>query len=230
MVEYGNIEALKEAFTDNTAAVLIEPIQGEAGIIIPPEGYLQQISELCKEKNALFIADEIQTGLGRTGRLFASDYDNVKPDVTIVGKALSGGFYPVSAVLANSDVLGVFEPGQHGSTFGGNPLGMAVAREALKILVDENLIDNAYNVGKYFREKLIAMNSPHVANVRGKGLLIGVELTEEAKGARRFCEALQKLGILCKETHYNIIRFAPPLIITKEEIDDAMQKIAQVLA
>lgn len=230
MVEYGNIEALKDAITDKTAAILIEPIQGEAGIIMPPDGYLKQASEICKQNNVLFISDEIQTGLGRTGKLFAADYENIKPDVTIVGKALSGGFYPVSAMLANKDVMEVFSPGQHGSTFGGNPLGMAVAREALKIVVDEKLIENAYEAGKHFREKLVAMGSPNIKEVRGRGLLIGVELTEAAGGARRFCEGLQKLGILCKETHYNIIRFAPPLIITKEDIDQAMVKITQVLA
>lgn len=230
VAEYGNIEAAKQAITDKTAAILIEPIQGEAGIIMPPNGYLQELHKLCKENNILFMADEIQTGLGRTGRLFASDYEDVKPDVTIVGKALSGGFYPVSAVLSNAEVLGVFAPGQHGSTFGGNPLGMAVAREALKILVDENLIENAYENGKYFREKLVAINSRFVKEVRGRGLLIGVELNEQAKSARPFCEKLQQLGILCKETHYNIIRFAPPLIIKKEEIDAAIEKIAAVLA
>ncbi|BBM87651.1 ornithine--oxo-acid transaminase [Candidatus Uabimicrobium amorphum] len=230
LAEYGNIEAAKQAITDKTAAILIEPIQGEAGIIMPPQGYLEDLYNLCKENNILFMSDEIQTGLGRTGRLFASDYENIKPDVTIVGKALSGGFYPVSAMLSNAEILGVFQPGQHGSTFGGNPLGMAVARESLKILVEENLIGNAYENGKYFREKLVAMNSRFVKEVRGRGLLIGVELNEEAKSARPFCEKLQQLGILCKETHYNIIRFAPPLIITKEDIDAAMEKIAKVLA
>lgn len=229
IVAYNDIDALKKAINKNTVAVLLEPIQGEAGVVIPEEGYLQKISGICKENEILFIADEIQTGLGRTGRLFACDHESVRPDVVIVGKALSGGFYPVSAVLSGKEVLSVFEPGQHGSTFGGNPLGMAIAREALKILQDEKLIENAQEVGDYFKEQLIKINSRHVASVRGKGLLIGVVLKAEANGARRFCEALKDLGILCKETHENIIRFAPPLIIKKEDVDIAIEKITQVL-
>ena len=228
-VEYGNAEAIADAITPNTAAVMLEPIQGEAGVIIPPKGYLTRVAEICKENNVLFIADEIQTGLGRTGRFFACQHENVRPDITIVGKALSGGFYPVSAVLADEDVMGLFQPGEHGSTFGGNPLGAAVARAALKVLFEENLVEKADELGTYFMEQLAEMPSPHVKEVRGRGMLIGVELKEEAGGARRFCEALQDSGILAKETHGNIIRFAPPLVITKEIIDEALPKIREVL-
>jgi len=228
-VEYGNAEAIADAITPNTAAVMLEPIQGEAGVIIPPKGYLTRVAEICKENNVLFIADEIQTGLGRTGRFFACQHEDIRPDVTIVGKALSGGFYPVSAVLADEDVMGLFQPGEHGSTFGGNPLGAAVARAAVKVLIEENLIEKADELGTYFMEQLAEIPSPHVKEVRGKGMLIGVELKEEAGGARRFCEALQDSGILAKETHDNIIRFAPPLVITKEIIDEALPKIREVL-
>ena len=229
VVEYGNIDALRAAITPNTVAFLFEPIQGEGGIIVPPDGYLAAVRELCTDQNVLMIADEIQTGLGRTGKLFACDYENVKPDVITIGKALSGGFYPVSAVLSRADVLGVFNPGDHGSTFGGNPLGCAIARTAMKVLQDEHMIENAYEMGEYLRERLQEINSPHIKEVRGKGLLIGVELKEAAGGARRFCEALQNAGLLCKETHQHIIRFAPPLIITKEEIDWAMERIERVM-
>ena len=228
-VEYGNAEAIADAITPNTAAVMLEPIQGEAGVVIPPEGYLARVAEICEENNVLFIADEIQTGLGRTGRFFASQHEGVRPDVTIVGKALSGGFYPVSAVLADAELLGLFQPGEHGSTFGGNPLGAAVARAALKVLVEENLVENADELGTYFMEQLAEIPSPHVKEVRGKGLLIGVELNPEAGGGRRFCEALQDRGILAKETHDHIIRFAPPLVITREIIDEALPKIREVL-
>ena len=226
---YGDAEAIAKAITPNTAAVMLEPIQGEAGVIIPPDGYLTRVAEICKENNVLFIADEIQTGLGRTGRLFACEHDNVRADVMIIGKALSGGFYPVSAVLADKDVMGLFQPGEHGSTFGGNPLGAAVARAALQVLIEENLIENADELGTYFMEQLAEIPSPHVKEVRGKGMLIGVELNDEAKGARRFCEALQERGILAKETHDHIIRFAPPLVIDKETIDEALPKIREVL-
>ncbi len=228
-VKYGDAEAIDKAITPNTAAVMLEPIQGEAGVIIPPKGYLARVAEICKENNVLFVADEIQTGLGRTGKLFASQHENVRPDMTIVGKALSGGFYPVSAVLADEPVMGLFQPGEHGSTFGGNPLGAAVARAALKVLIEENLAENADKLGTYFMEQLAEIPSLHVKEVRGKGLLIGVELKPEAKGARRFCEALQDRGILAKETHEHIIRFAPPLVITKEIIDEALPKIREVL-
>ena len=228
-VKYGSAEAIENAITANTAAVMLEPIQGEAGVVVPPEGYLSRVAEICKENNVLFIADEIQTGLGRTGAFFACQHENVRPDVTIVGKALSGGFYPVSAVLADRDILGLFQPGEHGSTFGGNPLGAAVARAALKVLIEENLAENAARLGSYFMEQLAEIPSPHIKEVRGKGLLIGVELKPEAGGARRFCEALQEHGILAKETHRHIIRFAPPLVITKEIIDTALPIIREVL-
>lgn len=229
IVEYGDAKAVEHAITPNTAAVMLEPIQGEAGVVVPPEGYLKQVAEICKKNNVLFIADEIQTGLGRTGRLFASEYEGIKPDVTIVGKALSGGFYPVSAVLASKELLGLFNPGEHGSTFGGSPLAAAVARAALKVIRDENLVENAAKMGEYFKEQLEEIPSPHVKLVRGKGLLIGVVLKPEARGARRFCEALQKKGILAKETHEHVIRFAPPLIIQKETLDWALPIIREVL-
>ncbi len=229
IVEYGDALAIERAITPNTAAVMLEPIQGEAGVVVPPDGYLKQVAETCKKNNVLFIADEIQTGLGRTGRLFASDYEGVKPDVTIVGKALSGGFYPVSAVLASKELLGLFNPGEHGSTFGGSPLAAAVARAAMKVIRDENLVENAAKMGEYFMEQLEEIPSPHVKLVRGKGLLIGVVLKPEARGARRFCEALQEKGILAKETHEHVIRFAPPLIIQRETLDWALPIIREVL-
>lgn len=229
IVEYGDAKAIEHAIIPNTAAVMLEPIQGEAGVVVPPEGYLKQVAEICKKNNVLFIADEIQTGLGRTGRLFASEYEGIKPDVTIVGKALSGGFYPVSAVLASKELLGLFNPGEHGSTFGGSPLAAAVARAALKVIRDENLVENAAKMGEYFKEQLEEIPSPHVKLVRGKGLLIGVVLKPEARGARRFCEALQQKGILAKETHEHVIRFAPPLIIQKETLDWALPIIREVL-
>jgi ornithine--oxo-acid transaminase len=228
-VEYGDIESLKAAINEDTIAFLIEPIQGEAGIIIPPDGYLKEAYELCKKHNVLFIADEIQSGLGRSGKLFAFQYEDIRPDVVIIGKALSGGCYPVSAVLSDKEVLGVFNPGDHGSTFGGNPLGAAVARASLKVLLEENLVENSFELGNYFRAKLNEIPSKHVKLIRGKGLFIGVELHETAGGARRFCEALAERGILCKETHTHVIRFAPPLVIKKEEIDEALVKIKEVL-
>lgn len=229
IVEYGNAKALEEAITENTVAFLVEPIQGEGGVVVPPEGYLKEAYEICQKNNVLFIADEIQSGLGRSGKLFAFEYEGIKPDGVTIGKALSGGLYPVSAFLAKKEVMDVFNPGDHGSTFGGNPLGAAVAREALKVLIEENMIENSYNMGNYFREKLREIPSKHVKEIRGKGLFIGVELHKEAGGARRFCEALMERGILAKETHENVIRFAPPLIITKEEIDWAMKRIREVL-
>jgi ornithine--oxo-acid transaminase len=229
IVKYGDLKELENAITSNTVAFLVEPIQGEGGVCIPPEGYLQKAFEICRKNNVLFIADEIQSGLGRSGKLFAHNYDNIRPDVVIIGKALSGGCYPVSAVLSDKQVLGVFNPGDHGSTFGGNPLGAAIARESLKVLIEEQLIENSYELGIYFREKLSNLNSPHVKEIRGKGLFIGVELKSEAGGARRFCEALMKKGVLCKETHTHVIRFAPPLVIKKEEIDWAMVHIKDVL-
>jgi len=228
-VPYGDAAALEKAITPNTAAVMIEPIQGEGGVLIPPAGYLKKVSELCEKNNVLFIADEIQTGLGRTGKLFACDHEGVRPDMVIIGKALSGGFYPVSAVVADTDIMELYVPGEHGSTFGGNPLACAVAREALKVIVEENLVQKSAELGEYFMERLAEIPSRHVKEVRGKGLLIGVELNPEARGARRFCEALQQKGILAKETHSHIIRFAPPLVIDKATIDWAIPHIYDVL-
>ncbi len=228
-VAYGDAKALEKAITSNTAAIMLEPIQGEGGVIVPPTGYLKKVRDLCNKKKILFIADEIQTGLGRTGKLFACDHENVRPDIMIIGKALGGGFYPVSAILANQPVMNLFVPGEHGSTFGGNPLAAAVAREALKVIKEERLIENSAQMGEYFSDQLAELNSPHVAEVRGKGLLIGVELKKSAGGARRFCEALQNSGILAKETHEHVIRFAPPLIIDKKTIDWALPKIREVL-
>lgn len=229
IVPYARADAIRQAITPNTAAVLLEPIQGEGGVIVPPGGYLEEVNEICRKENVLLMADEIQTGLGRTGAFFASQHENVRPDVTIIGKALSGGFYPVSAVLADKPVLGLMEPGEHGSTFGGNPLAAAVAREALKVIVEENLVENAAQMGTYFQEQLAEIPSPHVREVRGRGLLIGVELKPEAGGARRFCEALRQEGILCKETHKHVIRFAPPLVINRTTIDEALPAIRRVL-
>ncbi len=229
VIPYGDSDALEKAITKNTAAFLVEPIQGEGGVIVPPEGYLKKSFDICKKNNVLFIADEIQSGLGRSGKLFAFEFENISPDVVIIGKALSGGFYPVSAVLSNKEVLGVFNPGDHGSTFGGNPLGAAIARESIKVLVEEKLIENSFKMGEYFRERLRSIKSKHIKEIRGKGLFIGVELKPEANGARRFCEALMGKGILCKETHENVIRFAPPLVIKKEEIDWAFPKIQETL-
>ncbi len=229
IIPYGNEDALEKVITKNTAAFLVEPIQGEGGVIVPPAGYLKKAYDICKKNNVLFIADEIQSGLGRSGKLFAFEYENIKPDAVIIGKALSGGCYPVSAVLSSKEILGVFNPGDHGSTFGGNPLGAAVARESLKVLIEENLVDNSFKMGEYFRDKLKAIKSKHIKEVRGKGLFIGVELKPEAGGARRFCEALMARGILCKETHENVIRFAPPLVIKKEEIDWALTRVEEVL-
>jgi ornithine--oxo-acid transaminase len=229
VVTYGDADAVEKAITPNTAAVMLEPIQGEAGVIIPPAGYLKKVSEICKKNNVLFIADEIQTGLGRTGKLFAAHHDGVRADVTIIGKALAGGFYPVSAVLADNSILGLFQPGEHGSTFGGNPLAAAVSRAALRVIREEKLAERSLQLGEYFAEQLSEISSPHIKEVRGRGLLIGVELKPEAKGARRFCEALKQKGILAKETHDNVIRFAPPLVIDKETIDWALPSIREVL-
>ena len=228
-VSYGDASAIEKAITPNTAAVMLEPIQGEGGVLIPPVGYLKKVAEVCKKNNVLFIADEIQTGLGRTGKLFASEHDGVRPDMVVIGKALSGGFYPVSAVLADTPIMGLFQPGEHGSTFGGNPVAAAVARASLKVIRDEHLIENAEKMGNYFMAQLRTIQSPHIKEVRGKGLLIGVELKPEAGGARRFCEALKEKQILAKETHDNVIRFAPPLIIDQKTIDWAMVRISEVL-
>jgi ornithine--oxo-acid transaminase len=229
IVPYGRADAIEKAITPYTAAVLVEPIQGEAGVIVPPQGFLAQAAKVCKASNVLLIADEIQTGLGRTGKMFAAQHENVRPDITIIGKALSGGFYPVSGILADANLLGLFQPGEHGSTFGGNPLASATARAALRVIVDERLAERAAEIGEYLVEQLTEILSPHVREVRGKGLLIGVELKKSAGGARRFCEALGGKGILAKETHINTIRFAPPLIIDKPTIDWALPIIREVL-
>jgi ornithine--oxo-acid transaminase len=229
IVPYGEAAALERAITPNTAAILIEPIQGEAGVVVPPPGYLKAVAEIARGRNVLFMADEIQTGLGRTGRLFACDHEGVRPDAVILGKALGGGVYPVSAVIADRALMGLFRPGEHGSTFGGNPLAAAVARAALRVIRDEKLVERSAEMGEYFQERLVEIPSPHVREVRGKGLLIGVELKPEARGARRFCEALGERGILCKETHENVIRFAPPLVIDRATIDWALGPIEAVL-
>jgi ornithine--oxo-acid transaminase len=226
IIPYGDANALREAITPNTCAFLVEPIQGEAGIIMPPAGFLKKAEALCRENRVLFMCDEIQSGLGRTGKLFAYMHDNVKPDVLIVGKALSGGFYPVSAVLASKEVLGVFHPGDHGSTFGGNPLACAVARSALKVLVEEKLVERSAELGAYFLSQLQTMKSADLKEVRGKGLWIGIELFSPA---RPYCEALKEVGILCKETHDRVIRIAPPLTITREEIDWAFARIRRLI-
>jgi ornithine--oxo-acid transaminase len=226
MHEYGNLEDLKSKITNNTVAVLVEPIQGEGGIVIPPDGYLKGIEEVCKANNILFICDEIQAGLGRSGKLFAHYYEGVRPDMVIIGKALSGGFYPVSGVLSSKNIMLTIKPGEHGSTFGGNPLAAAVAVKALEVIEDEKLVERSFEMGKYFVEKLQAIDSPHISLVRARGLWIGFVLDRKA---RPYCELLMKEGILCKETHENIIRFAPPLVITKEEIDWAVERISKVV-
>jgi ornithine--oxo-acid transaminase len=230
VIPFGDIEALEKAITSNTAAFLVEPYQAEAGILMPSEGYLKKVKEVCEKNHILFIADEIQTGLGRTGKLFAYEHEGAKPDMVIIGKSLGGGCYPISAVLSSTDILGVFKPGEHGSTFGGNPLACAVAREALRVIKAEKLVKNAEKQGRYFLDKLRTIKSRHIKVVRGKGLLIGIELKPEAGGARRFCEALKDAGLLCKETHENVIRFAPPLIIRKHDLDWGFERIQEVFA
>jgi ornithine--oxo-acid transaminase len=226
LIPYGDLEALKEAITPNTAAFLMEPIQGEAGILLPPEGFLKAASDLCKEHNVLFIADEIQVGLARTGKMFACDWEEVEPDILILGKALGGGVFPISCVVANSDVLGVFNPGSHGSTFGGNPLACAVSLASLEVIEEEKLEERSLELGEYFLNQLKTITNPKIKEIRGRGLFIGLELNE---AARPYCEQLKEAGLLCKETHETVIRFAPPLIITKEEIDWALEKIKYVL-
>jgi ornithine--oxo-acid transaminase len=225
-IPYDDSAALEAAITPNTVAFLFEPVQGEGGVLIPPEGYLSDVAGICARHNVLLVADEIQTGLGRTGKLLACEHEGVRPDVVILGKALSGGFYPVSAVLTDKHILGLFRPGDHGSTFGGNPLGAAIGRAALKVLVDERMITRSSELGAYFKGRLERIESDYIKEVRGKGLFIGVELNVPA---RRFCESLREKGILCKETHVNVIRFAPPLVITKDEIDWAIGQIEPVL-
>ena len=229
IIPYGDADALKAAITPNTVAFMAEPIQGEAGVIIPPAGYLKEARSICSENNVVLILDEIQTGLGRTGKLLAEEHEGIEADLTLIGKALSGGFYPISAVLSNREVMDVLRPGEHGSTFGGNPLACAIARTALKVLVEENMIENAAVTGDYFLSNLSKIKAPHIKAVRGKGLLLAVELTADAGGARNYCEALMARGLLCKETHENTIRFAPPLVIAKDEIDWALERIEAVL-
>ena len=226
LVPHGDAEALARAITPNTCAFLVEPIQGEAGILVPPDGYLKECEALCRKHRVLFMLDEIQSGLGRTGKLFAYMHEGVTPDVLIIGKALAGGCYPVSAVLASREVMDVFHPGDHGSTFGGNPLGCAVARAALQVLVEEKLVERSAELGEYLKGKLKALKAPHIVDVRGRGLWIGVELTT---AARPYCERLMAEGILCKETHDRVIRIAPPLVITREEIDWAFERFRKVL-
>ncbi len=228
IVSYGDIEALEQAINPYTAAFLVEPIQAEAGILIPPRGYLKKAKEVCERNNILFIADEIQTGLGRTGKFFACEHENVKPDIMIIGKSLGGGCYAVSAVLDDRNALELFTPGTHGSTFGANPLASAVARESLRVVEEENLVRNAAEQGEYFLSKLKTIKSRHIREVRGRGLLIGIELVEEAGGARRFCEALKLEGLLCKETHENVIRFAPPLVIKEKDLNWAFKRVKKV--
>jgi ornithine--oxo-acid transaminase len=228
LLPYGDLEAAAKAMNPNVVGILVEPIQGESGIIIPPDGYLKGLRDLCREHNALLICDEIQSGLGRTGKLFAFEHEEARPDIVIIGKALAGGFYPVSAILADQDVMGVFTPGDHGSTFGGNPLGCAVASEALNVLVDEKMIENSAKLGGHFMDRLRTIDSPHIQEVRGRGLWIGLQLEKKAGGARRYCEALQQKGLLCKETHVDTIRFAPPLSITRDELDWAFERIVAV--
>jgi ornithine--oxo-acid transaminase len=229
-IPFGDSAALEAAITPCTVGFLVEPIQGEAGVIIPPEGYLRDVKEICKRHNVTLIFDEIQTGLGRTGKLLADRHEDAEPDVTLIGKALSGGFYPISAVLSNSEVLGVLRPGEHGSTFGGNPLACAVARMALRVLVEEGMVENSAKMGEYFLRGLKQIAGPFVKEVRGKGLMIGIELLPEGGGARQYCEKLKELGVLCKDTHGHTIRVAPPLVITREEIDWALERFDSVLS
>ena len=229
VVPFGDFAAHQEAATPNTVGFLVEPIQGEAGVIIPPTGYFKQVRDLCTELDITLILDEIQTGLGRTGRLLAEEHEDIEADVTLIGKALSGGFYPVSAVLSNLDVLGVLRPGEHGSTFGGNPLAAAVARQALKVLVEEGMIENSATLGAYFLEQLRGIGSSKVRDTRGRGLMLAVELHPDAGGARPLIEALQQRGVLAKDTHENTLRIAPPLVITKDEVDWALEQFEAVL-
>jgi ornithine--oxo-acid transaminase len=229
IIPYGDAKALKAAITPNTVAFMAEPIQGEAGVIIPPAGYLKEARSICSENNVVLILDEIQTGLGRTGKLLAEEHEGIEADLTLIGKALSGGFYPISAVLSNREVMDVLRPGEHGSTFGGNPLACAVARTSLQVLIEENMIENAAVMGDYFLANLSQIKAPHIKDLRGKGLMLAVELTADAGGARNYCKELMDRGLLCKETHENTIRFAPPLVIVKDEIDWALEQIETVL-
>jgi ornithine--oxo-acid transaminase len=230
IIPFGDADALEAAITPNTVGFLVEPIQGEAGVMIPPAGYLRLVKAICERNNVVLILDEIQTGLGRTGKVLAEEHECIEADLTLIGKALSGGFYPISAVLSNTEVMGVLQPGEHGSTFGGNPLACAIARTALKVLVEENMIENAAEIGAYFLNALKQIKNPMIKEVRGIGLMIGLEFWPEAGGARRYCEMLKENGLLCKETHKNIIRFAPPLVITKNQVDWALERINSVLS
>jgi ornithine--oxo-acid transaminase len=230
IIPFGDAQALEDAVTPNTVGFMVEPIQGEAGVIVPPAGYLKEARAICDRENVVLVLDEIQTGLGRTGKLLAEEYDGIESDLTLVGKALSGGFYPVSAVLSNTEVMSVLHPGEHGSTFGGNPLACAVARTALKVLIEEGMVENAATMGAYFSEGLQQIRNPLIKEIRGKGLMIGVEFLPEAGGARQYCKGLMADGLLCKETHEHTIRFAPPLVITKEEVDWALERIERVFA
>ena len=229
VIPFGDADALERAITPRTVAFLVEPIQGEAGVIIPPDGYLARVREICTRHNVVLVLDEIQTGLGRTGKLFAEEHDGIEADVTLVGKALSGGFYPVSAVLSNTDVLGVLKPGEHGSTFGGNPLACAVARAALRVLVEEGMIENAASQGAYFLGELRTLRANAVTAIRGRGLMIAIDFEPAAGGARRYSEALKEAGVLCKETHTHTLRFAPPLVVTRDQVDWALERIDRVL-
>ncbi|MDZ5713657.1 ornithine--oxo-acid transaminase [Jeotgalibacillus haloalkalitolerans] len=227
LIPYGDLEALEQAITKNTAAFLIEPIQGEAGIVFPPKGFLKAAKELCEKHNVLFIADEIQAGLCRSGKMFACEWENVNPDMYILGKALGGGVFPISCVVADKDVLGVFNPGSHGSTFGGNPMACAVSIASLEVLKEEKLAERSLEMGQYFMDALKKIDNPMIKEIRGSGLFIGMELKEPA---RKYCEELKQEGLLCKETHETVIRFAPPLVISKEELDWAIEKITRVLS
>lgn len=227
LVPFGDINAVRAAMTANTCAVLIEPIQCEAGVLMPPDGFLRELSALCREQNVLLVADEIQTGLGRTGRMFACDHDDVQPDMYVLGKALSGGFYPVSAVVSRKEVLGVFGPGSHGSTFGGNPLGCAVARTALQVLQDERLVERSAELGAWFLAQLRTISHPSIKDIRGRGLMVAIELNEQA---RPFCEALKERGLLCKETHDFVLRLSPPLVVSQDDLGWAVEQLRAVFA
>ena len=230
VVPFGDYDAFRKAVNANTVAFLVEPIQGEAGVIIPPDGYFKQVRDLCTELDVNLILDEIQTGLGRTGKVLAEEHEGIEADVTLIGKALSGGFYPVSAVLSNLEVLGVLKPGEHGSTFGGNPLAAAIARQALKVLVEENMIENSAELGTYFLEQLRRIESPAVKEVRGRGLMLAIELHPDVGGARPLVDELKERGLLAKDTHENTMRIAPPLVITRDEVDWALEQFEAVLA
>ena len=229
LVPYGDTDAFEAAVTEHTVGFLVEPLQGEGGVVVPPDGYLRQTAEICRERRIAFMGDEIQTGLGRTGRLFCCEWEDVRPDILIVGKALGGGVYPVSATIADAEFMDVFQPGDHGSTFGGNPLGAAIGRASLRVVLDEKLSERSDELGTWFTGRLREIGSPHVEEIRGRGLMIGVVIKESSGTARPFCEALQAKGILAKETHHQVIRFAPPLTIDQATLEDALVDIEEVL-